>query len=162
MNKGRQLIREGTPHSTQRISPPPNPSTTSPPAPFRPEPLAAPPEPPGEPANGAGNLRQEQALAPVPRFCPVCGAPTEAVPSLDTHRTRGWWCQLSRSLHFWQWRALALREWMAKRRYAIPPVLGWDGIPDYPGITFEDLEQARLEMRADRERWHAQGYDPKG
>jgi hypothetical protein len=50
---------------------------------------------------------------------------------------------------------------MAKRRYAIPPVLGSDGVPDYPGVSFDDLEQARLEMQADRARWHAQGYDPK-
>jgi len=162
MNKGRQLIREGAPHPAQPISPPPNPSTTSPPAPLRPEPRAASPEPPGGPANEASVLRQEQALASVPLSCPVCGAATEEVPSLDTRRTRGWWCQPSRSLHFWQWRALALREWMAKRRYAIPPVLGSNGIPDYPGVTFEDLKQARRDMRADRERWHAQGYDPKG
>jgi len=81
MKKGRQFIQEGTPHPAQRISPPANPSTTSPPAPLRPEPLAAPPEPPGEPASGASILRQEQALAPVlgsalyvapqPRWCPA-------------------------------------------------------------------------------------------
>jgi len=100
--------------------------------------------------------------SPVPGACPMCGASVQREPSLDGRATPGWWCQATHSLHFWQWRAQSLKRGLAARRYVLPPAPASGGIPHYPGVTFKDLDSAQEDMRSDRVRWAAQGYDPAG
>jgi hypothetical protein len=121
---------------------------------------------PAGPRAGPGTATRlvpwEDVLPRTPLVCPVCGAPAEPVHALDTRATRGWRCQVTRSLHFWQWRTMAIRKWMAGQQYAIPPAPSIGGISAYPGVTFDEMQGARREMEVDRARWAAEGYDPNG
>ena len=101
----------------------------------------------------------------VPEQCPICGSPCEAHPPLNfAAHGLGWTCNAGGTLHYWEARLRpiqrAQRAMNGQPRWVIPPAIGPNGEVLYPGVTVDDVRNARELAQQTQLRWRAEGYSP--
>ncbi len=75
-----------------------------------------------------------------PAACPVCGAETYYVASLNSkHRGAGWACVKGGKTHYWEAHTNVLRDLIAKNPWVFPPVVAPNGKVLYPGLRRDEV-----------------------
>jgi len=76
----------------------------------------------------------------VPQACPICGAETYYVPSLNSRRRgAGWACVKGKKAHYWEAHVRVLRQNLANHPWLYPPVIAADGRVLYPGLRRDEI-----------------------
>jgi hypothetical protein len=76
-----------------------------------------------------------------PQACPICGAETYYVPSLNSRRRgAGWACAKGGETHYWLAHAETLRKALAENPWLFPPVYAADGQVLYPGLKRDEIQ----------------------
>ena len=88
----------------------------------------------------------------VPEHCPICRNPCVAHPAFNFKgHGVGWACIVGGTLHYWEVRTVRIKKALAAQkgqpRWVIPPAYSATGEVLYPGVTFEDMELARIRAR---------------